>query len=76
MLSLESLSRLHFPDGSVRPEFRKELLDRGVTPQQAFEKQKEKHRPQLVRERQRQNTEPPPYSQDDLLKNLERFKFK
>ena len=34
MLSLESFSRLHFPDGCVRPKFRKELLDRGGTPQQ------------------------------------------
>lgn len=42
MLSLESLCRLHFPDGSVRPEFRQKLLDRGVTSRHAFENQKEK----------------------------------
>ena len=34
MLSLESFSSLYFPDGSVRPKFRKELLDSGVTPEQ------------------------------------------
>ena len=34
MLSLESLSRLHFPDGCVRPEFRQKLLDSGITPEQ------------------------------------------
>jgi hypothetical protein len=26
MLSLESLNRLHFSDGRIRPEFRKKLL--------------------------------------------------
>jgi hypothetical protein len=31
MLSLESLSRLHFSDGSVRPEFHQKLLDSGIT---------------------------------------------
>jgi len=34
VLSLESFRSLYFPDGRVRPKFRKELLDRGVTPQQ------------------------------------------
>jgi hypothetical protein len=34
MLSLESLNRLHFPDGCVRPEFRQKLLDSGITPEQ------------------------------------------
>jgi hypothetical protein len=33
-LSLDSFSRLHFPDGSVRPEFRQKLLDSGITPEQ------------------------------------------
>lgn len=34
MLSLESLSRLHFPDGRDRHEFRQKLLDSGITPEQ------------------------------------------
>jgi hypothetical protein len=34
VLSLDSFSRLHFPDGSVRPEFRQKLLDSGITPEQ------------------------------------------
>lgn len=34
MLSLESLNRLHFSDGCVRPEFRQKLLDSGITPEQ------------------------------------------
>jgi len=42
----------------------------------AFEKQKEKHRHHRLREQRRQNTETLPYSQEDLLKNLERFKLK
>lgn len=62
MLSLDSFSRLHFPDGCVRPKFRKELLDSSTTPQHAFEKQKEKRRTQLIREQRRQNTEKLPYS--------------
>jgi hypothetical protein len=34
VLSLESFSRLHFPDGRVRPEFWQKLLDSGITPEQ------------------------------------------
>ena len=54
MLSLESFSRLHFSDGRVRPEFRQKLLDRGVTPQHAFEKQKETPYParKMIQEKQ------------------------
>ena len=54
---------------AINAEAAEEALD-------AFEKQKEKHRHHRLREQRRQNTETAPYSQEDLLKNLERFKLK